>query len=353
MSTARAALAVALLLGSGPAGAAVLKVGPNEALKGPWAASKAAKDGDTIEIAPGEYYGCGAFYQNRLTITGPSDPATPAVLTDTTCQGKAILVIAGADVTVRHLTLTRARVMDGNGAGIRAEGKGLTVSNIRFVNNQSGILSAPQPNSTIAVLDSVFERNGTTGERCVPTLDIGTAGRLVVERSVFLAPRGCDVLRARGVGRTEVIDSRFEDGPAGAVRHLVVAEDGGGGGDAGPRRARGWGGDAPLGAGEPQRTAAGAVACGDAGAGGGFRQHGGARGYRAGRIRLLDGAGARCRPRDDRHRQEGRRRGGAGGARRAAVLRPGYDLPVAWARKASTSCQERSAARALPGGVPP
>jgi hypothetical protein len=228
MSTARAALAVALLLGSGPAGAAVLKVGPNEALKGPWAASKAAKDGDTIEIAPGEYYGCGAFYQNRLTITGPSDPATPAVLTDTTCQGKAILVIAGADVTVRHLTLTRARVMDGNGAGIRAEGKGLTVSHIRFVNNQSGILSAPQPNSTIAVLDSVFERNGTTGERCVPTLDIGNAGRLVVERSAFLAPRGCDVLRARGVGRTEVIDSRFEDGPAGAVRHLVLAEDGGG-----------------------------------------------------------------------------------------------------------------------------
>ena len=225
MSTARAALAVALLLGSGPAGAAVLKVGPNEALKGPWAASKAAKEGDTIEIAPGEYYGCGAFYQNRLTITGPTDPATPAVLTDTTCQGKAILVIAGADVTVRHLTLTRARVMDGNGAGIRAEGKGLTVSHIRFVNNQSGILSAPQPNSTIAVLDSVFERNGTTGERCVPTLDIGNAGRLVVERSVFLAPRGCDVLRARGVGRTEVIDSRFEDGPAG---HLVVVEDGGG-----------------------------------------------------------------------------------------------------------------------------
>lgn len=228
MSMARAALAAALLLGSVPAGAAVLKVGPDEALKGPWAASRVAKDGDTIEIAPGEYFSCGAFYQNRLTITGPADPATPAVLTDTTCQGKAILVIAGADVTVKHLTLTRARVADGNGAGIRAEGKGITVSHVRFVNNQSGILSAPQPDSTISILDSVFERNGTLAERCVPTLDIGDAGRLVVQRSRFLAPRGCDVLRARGVGRTEVIDSRFEDGAPGAVRHLVLAEAGGG-----------------------------------------------------------------------------------------------------------------------------
>jgi hypothetical protein len=149
------------------------------------------------------------------------------VLTDMTCQGKAILVIAGADVTVRHLTFARARVMDGNGAGIRAEGRGLTVEHSRFVNNQSAILSAPQPNAVIAVLDSVFERNGAAGEHCVATLDIGTAAGLRVERSRFLGARACDVVRARGVKRTEVIDSRFEDGPAGGVRHMVLAEGGG------------------------------------------------------------------------------------------------------------------------------
>lgn len=247
MTAWHAALAVAMLLGSGgAAGAAVLKVGPNEALKGPWAASKVAKDGDTIEIAPGEYYECAVFYQQRLTITGPADPMTPAVLTDMTCQGKAILVIGGAEVTVRNLTLARARVADGNGAGIRAEGKGITVSHVRFVNNQSGILSAPQPESTISVQDSVFERNGTPGERCVPTLDIAEAGRLVVERSRFLAPRGCDVLRARAVGRTEVIDSRFEDGPAGTVRHLVLVQAGGGLLVRGSSFARGPGATAPA-----------------------------------------------------------------------------------------------------------
>jgi hypothetical protein len=228
MIPVRTALAAAVLLcGMKVAGAAVLKVGPGEALKGPGMAARVAKDGDTIEFAPGEYYGCGVFYQHRLTFTGPTDPATPAVLTDMTCQGKAILVIAGADVTVRHLTFARARVMDGNGAGIRAEGRGLTVEHSRFVNNQSAILSAPQPNAVIAVLDSVFERNGAAGEHCVATLDIGTAAGLRVERSRFLGARACDVVRARGVKRTEVIDSRFEDGPAGGVRHMVLAEGGG------------------------------------------------------------------------------------------------------------------------------
>ena len=228
MTLVRPALAAALLLcGMPAAGAAVLKVGPGEALKGPGMAARVAKDGDTIEFAPGEYFDCGAFYQQRLTFTGPTDPATPAVLTDMTCQGKAILVIAGADVTVRHLTFARARVLDGNGAGIRAEGRGLTVEHSRFVNNQSAILSAPQPNATISVLDSVFERNGVAGDHCVATLDIGTAAGLRVERSRFLGARACDVVRARGVGRTEVIDSRFEDGPGGEVRHLVLVEGGG------------------------------------------------------------------------------------------------------------------------------
>ncbi|MCX7379037.1 MAG: hypothetical protein NTY94_20100 [Alphaproteobacteria bacterium] len=228
MTLVRAVLAAAVLLGSASAaGAAVLKVGPGEALPGPGAAARVAKDGDTIEFAPGEYYDCGVFYQQRLTFTGPTDPATPAVLTDMTCQGKAILVIGGADVTVRHLTFARARVGDGNGAGIRAEGRGLTVEHSRFVNNQSGILSAPQPDATISVRDSVFERNGVAGERCVPTLDIGETARLVVERSRFLGAKACDVVRARGVGRTEVIDSRFEDGPGGEVRHLVLVEGGG------------------------------------------------------------------------------------------------------------------------------
>ena len=204
------------------ASGAVLKVGPGEALTVPSQAARVAGEGDTIEIAAGEYFDCAVWPQNRITITGPSDPATPAVLTDRACQGKAIFVLMGRGVTVRHLTFTRVRVPDGNGAGIRAEGADLTVAHSRFVNNQSGILSVNQPEGTLAILDSVFERNGAMmGEHCVATLHAGAQALLRIERSRFFDARACDMVRA-DAGRVEVVDSRFEDGDAGAARHMLA-----------------------------------------------------------------------------------------------------------------------------------
>jgi hypothetical protein len=218
--TVRAALLGLLALWPASGGAATLKVGPQEAFKLPSEAARAAKDGDTVEIAAGEYFDCAVWPQNGITIAGPE--TGEAVLTDRTCRGKAIFVIGGRDVTVRRLTFTRARVIDGNGAGIRAEGHGLTVAHSRFVNNQSGILAAPQPGAEIVVLDSVFERNGTLPEngRCVPTLDLLRVGTLRIERSAFLAPRGCDGVRAVA-DRVAISDSRFEDGAAGAGQAMV------------------------------------------------------------------------------------------------------------------------------------
>src|SRR4051794_14100096 len=99
-----------------PASSAALRVGPGQTYATPSAAVAAARDGDTVEILPGTYYDCAVVRQNKLTIQGAGPDA---ILTDTTCQGKALLVIDGSDVTVRGLTLQRARVPDGNGAGIR------------------------------------------------------------------------------------------------------------------------------------------------------------------------------------------------------------------------------------------
>jgi len=204
--------AAALPLVAGTAGAAVLKVGPEEALVAPSRAARVAKDGDTIVIAPGEYFDCAVWPQNGITITGPEDPATPAVLSDAACQGKALFVVMGRDVSIRHLTFTRVRVLDGNGAGIRAEGHGLAVAHSRFVNNQSGILAADQAGATLSVADSFFSRNGAAmGTRCTASLQTGALGLLRIERSVFADARACDVVRG-WAERTEILDSRFEDG---------------------------------------------------------------------------------------------------------------------------------------------
>ena len=111
--------AAALPLAAVPAHARTLEVGPGRPYAQPSEAAAAAKSGDTVAIAAGEYFDCAVWPQSSLVIEG--DPGGGTVITDKTCQGKALFVIPGHDVTVRHLTLTRARVPDGNGAGIRAE----------------------------------------------------------------------------------------------------------------------------------------------------------------------------------------------------------------------------------------
>lgn len=214
-------LAVLLLAFAVPAGAATWKVGPEAEIKTLGEAARSVQDGDTVEIAPGEYFECAVWQASRLTITGPADPATPAVLSDTPCQGKALFVIRGDDVTVRHLTFTRVRVPDGNGAGIRAEGRDLTVEHSRFINNQVAILGG-LPDGTLTVLDSYFERNGVcAGERCLATLQIGEVLRLRIERSTFTAARAGDLVRA-SAQRSDIIDSTFTDGPNGAAGRLLM-----------------------------------------------------------------------------------------------------------------------------------
>ena len=73
---------------------------------------------------------------------------------DRACAGKAIWVIAGDDVTVENITFSGARVPDQNGAGIRAEGKNLTVRSSRFYDNENGILAA-RSGSTILIQGSL------------------------------------------------------------------------------------------------------------------------------------------------------------------------------------------------------
>ena len=140
------AAAVAVLCLCKPASARTLEVGPDQNLKAPSAAAAIAAPGDTIEIAPGEYFDCAVWSEDNLTIEGKGDGA---VITDKTCQGKALFITKGNDITIRNLTFTRARVPDQNGAGIRVEGKNLTIEHSRFIDNEDGILAGDSPQSRI------------------------------------------------------------------------------------------------------------------------------------------------------------------------------------------------------------
>jgi hypothetical protein len=174
----------------------------------------------TLHVGPGAQY-----TQPSAAIAAAGAMAT-VVLTDKACGGKALLVIDAPDVTVRNLTLTRARVPDGNGAGIRMEGGNLTVDHVRFVNNQDGILTAAGPSWVLTVTNSVFDRNGSCTDACAHGIYAGAIGKLIVRDSHFTATKQAHHIKSRALF-TEVTGSTIEDGPAGTASYLIEAPNGG------------------------------------------------------------------------------------------------------------------------------
>jgi hypothetical protein len=217
-----ATLAAACL--SSPARAATLEVGAGKTYAAPSAAAAAAHDGDHIVIAAGSYFDCAVWRANDLTIEGAGPEAT--VITDKTCNGKALFITQGNNITIRNLMLTRARVPDGNGAGIRAEGGDLTIEHVQFVNNQNGILSGPSPGKKILVRDSVFMRNGSCDSACAHGIYVGQVALLRVERSKFFETKQAHSIKSRAQ-RTEVIGCDIADGADGTSSYPVEVPNGG------------------------------------------------------------------------------------------------------------------------------
>lgn len=205
--------------------AATLEVGPGKPYSEPSAAIAAAHDGDTVLITPGTYYDCAFVRQNNLTIAG-TGPGATAVMTDKTCGGKAILVVDGHNITIRNLTLQRARVPDNNGAGIRAEGQNLVVDGVKFINNQDGILGAPEPKSTVIIRNSTFDRNGVCNPECAHGIYFNQLKLLRVVNSTFFDTHQAHHIKSRAA-RTEIIGCHIEDGPNGTASYEIDAPNGG------------------------------------------------------------------------------------------------------------------------------
>jgi hypothetical protein len=207
-----------------PASARTLVVGADRELKLPSAAASVASDGDIIAIDAGEYFDCAVWRANGLTIEGSAEKV---VITDKTCEGKALFIVRGNDITIRNLTFARARVPDGNGAGIRAEGINLRVEHSRFINNESGILVNPAPSSTVTIVDSDFIGNGRCGGgRCAHALAVDEIALLRVENGRFSDTKAGHHISSRAL-RSELIGSEIVDGAEGNSSYLVDVPSGG------------------------------------------------------------------------------------------------------------------------------
>ncbi len=220
-------LAAVAVAQSQAASARTLVVGEGREFKLPSDAIAAARTGDTVQIQPGEYFDCAVVKANKLTIEGVGD-ADKVLMTDKSCGGKGLLVTTGNDITVRNLTLTRSRVPDGNGAGIRSENSNLTVEGVRFINNQNGILSNAETPGTIIIKNSLFDRNGYCGNNggCAHGVYITGAALLHIEGSTFTGTKSGHSIKSRAL-RTEVIGCTIEDGEDGTASYLIEVPNGG------------------------------------------------------------------------------------------------------------------------------
>ena len=220
-------LALVLLAPAVGALARTLEVGQGKEFKLPSDAINAAKPGDTVRIGEGEYFDCAMVRANKLVIEGVGD-ASKIQITDKACAGKGMLVISGSDTTIRNLTLARARVPDGNGAGIRNEAANLTVDGVRFVNNQNGILSTPGEPGTITIKNSYFERNGTcvNGGGCSHGVYINNAVLARIENSTFVGTKQGHHIKSRAQ-RTEVVGCTIQDGKEGTASYEIDIPNGG------------------------------------------------------------------------------------------------------------------------------
>jgi MYXO-CTERM domain-containing protein len=170
-----------ILLVSANAAAATREVGPGKSYATPCAAFAAAQANDRIEIdAAGTYQGdvCG-WTTSGLQIVGvngrPKIDGNGTVAAD-----KAIWVVSGNDTTVENIELTGAvaSAASNNGAGIRQEGRNLTVRGCFFHDNQDGILAGDAAGSTIVIEGSEFAHNGA-GDGQTHNLYINHVDKLV------------------------------------------------------------------------------------------------------------------------------------------------------------------------------
>ncbi|MDB4943935.1 MAG: hypothetical protein JWP97_3469 [Labilithrix sp.] len=215
---------------TGDASAATRQVGPGKTYASPCAAIAAAQPGDVIEVAAGSYDGdtC-AWSTDNLTVRGVGGRAKidagkdPAKIT----QGKGIFVITAANATLESLELAGATAGSKNGAGVRHQGKNLTVRDCYFHDNEDGILGAPAVPGTGEVLVETTElANNGQGDGQSHNLYFGDYAKLTLRASYSHGARVGHLLKSRAL-ENDILYNRLTDESGTTASYEINLPDGG------------------------------------------------------------------------------------------------------------------------------
>ena len=203
----------------------VLRVGPTSEYTTPSAAAAVARDGDTVEIASGDYRADVAVWNaNRLRIVG-GNPRPHIMASGKDAQGKGIWVVRGDDLVVENVEMSGARVADRNGAAIRVEGRNFVLRNAYLHDNENGLLTGANATSEITIDHCEFARNGN-GEGYTHNIYVGQVAKLTVSKSYLHHAIGGHNLKSRAVSTT-VTDSRLADEADGRASYEADFSNGG------------------------------------------------------------------------------------------------------------------------------
>lgn len=148
-------------------------------------AVRKADDGDSIVLAAGKYDITDLKIADDLSLRGEGE----VVLYSSRPVAKGLLnPLPGVSLTVENLTFRGARSPDLNGAGIRNDGRYLTIVDCVFEENENGVLSTGDRDGVIAITGSRFLRNGH-GDGYSHGIYVLRASKVEIADSEFIGSR--------------------------------------------------------------------------------------------------------------------------------------------------------------------
>ncbi|MBI1394196.1 MAG: hypothetical protein GC152_15810 [Alphaproteobacteria bacterium] len=182
-----------------------------------------ARDGATINVPSGDYDMSDVTFSKDLTLVGPPDRS--AVLRAANVTDKGVLVpTGGANLTIENLTFKDVTAWDRNGAGVRFEGRNLTVVNCLFDGNEDGILATGDDSGVIRIRNSDFIDSGF-GDGQSHGVYVDGAALVEVTDSRFIGTRIGHHLKS--VAQKTVVTGSFFDDARGRTSYAIDMPAGG------------------------------------------------------------------------------------------------------------------------------
>lgn len=182
----------------------------------------ASKDGDRLLVKAGTYENDFATINSKISIIGVGG-MVHLKASQTIPNGKGIL-ITNTDVTLENIEFSGAKVLHGNGAGIRHQEGALVIKNSYFHDNQNGILTSGATTATVSIDHSEFARNGA-GDGYTHGIYIGAIAKLTVTDSYFHDTKAGHHIKSRAAA-TEITGTRLVDGTANTSYNIDLPNGG-------------------------------------------------------------------------------------------------------------------------------